>query len=444
MPYDNRIPSRLQLLRVGLDGRDDLGVFTYTTTSEYMSPSYCLGSATDDPDTMDIAGTIEETLHDLLDNGGTPEDVRRIMGLVPSQSLETDTVASGDYTDIDLGWCIDGQLQSFEKLPTALSSVEDIFTEQQIANIVMAFENLSDPDLRLEAAERIAAQGFTGWQAQEVLHAVQQRLPSEVIDAIADPHLSHSQMRELCGIARLTEPSPTVSGETVRPAFDAALARVDEIGDNLLVLRYLAEVANVNDVPFDPRWTALDGYQMHAMTSAIGNKVHEQLLKAFADGEYPGLSMEVISHICIRNGGRPINDRILNPAYDTAQLWCLCSAQQSHMDGLLSDAQFDFLCNPELPAPLMNAVRTGFTYGGLSEMTARDNITPGTAPEEVFDLTRADDRPVEETPQSEAAEDHGRADGTGDLHSAARESRVASGKLAEGLEDHDAMEHGEK
>lgn len=106
--YDDRIPERLQLLRVGLGGKDELGVFMFSITGDYY-PSFCLAPATDDPETMDVPGAIEQTLHDLLDYGGTDKDVRFILGLVPREELDEETLVDGGYTDIDLGWCIDGQ-----------------------------------------------------------------------------------------------------------------------------------------------------------------------------------------------------------------------------------------------------------------------------------------------------------------------------------------------
>lgn len=61
--YDKRIPEKLQLLRIALGGKDDLGIFAYypsTQQTNFAFPSFCLAPATDAPDTMDIQGAIEQ------------------------------------------------------------------------------------------------------------------------------------------------------------------------------------------------------------------------------------------------------------------------------------------------------------------------------------------------------------------------------------------------
>lgn len=59
--YDKRIPEKLQLLRIALGGKDDLGIFAYypsTQQTNFAFPSFCLAPATDAPDTMDIQEAI--------------------------------------------------------------------------------------------------------------------------------------------------------------------------------------------------------------------------------------------------------------------------------------------------------------------------------------------------------------------------------------------------
>lgn len=156
--YDDRIPERLQLLRVGLGGKDELGVFMFSITGDYY-PSFCLAPATDDPETMDVPGAIEQTLHDLLDYGGTDKDVRFILGLVPREELDEETLVDGGYTDIDLGWCIDGQLLGFERIDPEASDVHAILTDTQITNIVAWFDTLPAEEC-LAAAEEVAHNPF--------------------------------------------------------------------------------------------------------------------------------------------------------------------------------------------------------------------------------------------------------------------------------------------
>lgn len=139
--YDDRIPEKLQLLRVGLGGKDELGVFLYSISGDYY-PSFCLAPAMDNPETMDVQGAIEQTLHDLLDYGGTDKDIRTILGLVPHGELDEETLENDEYTDIDLGWCIDGQLLSFEKLDPETSDVRAILTDRQAQHIEEWFDVL--------------------------------------------------------------------------------------------------------------------------------------------------------------------------------------------------------------------------------------------------------------------------------------------------------------
>lgn len=152
--YDSRIPERLQLLRVGIGGADELGVFMFSITGDYY-PSFCLAPATNDPETMDVTGAIEQTLHDLLDYGGTDKDVRSILGLVPREELDDAALEYDEYTEIDLGWCIDGRLLSFEKLDPEASSVRAILTDMQISNIMAWFDTLPAEEC-LAAAEEVA------------------------------------------------------------------------------------------------------------------------------------------------------------------------------------------------------------------------------------------------------------------------------------------------
>lgn len=143
--YDDRIPERLQLLRVGLGGKDELGVFAYYPSSQqtnFSNPSFCLAPATDDPDTMDVHGAIEETLADLLDHGGTADDVRQIMGLVPREELDETALEYDEYIPFDHGWCVEGTLLGFERLDPEASDVHAILTDMQVQHIEEWFDVL--------------------------------------------------------------------------------------------------------------------------------------------------------------------------------------------------------------------------------------------------------------------------------------------------------------
>lgn len=69
-------------------GEYALRVYTVDTlNTNFARPCFALGERTSDPEMEDVSGAIENTLHELLDSGATPEDVYRIMGLVKESEL---------------------------------------------------------------------------------------------------------------------------------------------------------------------------------------------------------------------------------------------------------------------------------------------------------------------------------------------------------------------
>lgn len=154
--YNDQIPLKLQLLRIGLGGKDGLGIYTYQIeghNTNYAMPYFCLAPADATPYTMDIVENMEQTMDNLLVSA-SPDDVREIMGLALRDELDEGTLADEDaYTDIDRGWCLDGQLLSFDKIPPDASDVHAILTDEQID----AIEELNTAeDDWLAKAEQIA------------------------------------------------------------------------------------------------------------------------------------------------------------------------------------------------------------------------------------------------------------------------------------------------
>ena len=158
--YDNQIPLKLQLLRIGLGaGPDALGIFTYQIeghNTNYAAPYFCIAPANYRPDTMDILDSMQETKDAILCYG-TPDDLREIMGLTPQGELDQDILESDDseYVSLDGGWYLDGQLLSFEKIPPAASDVHAILTNEQIDLIQDCFDTQPLGDC-LRKAEAIA------------------------------------------------------------------------------------------------------------------------------------------------------------------------------------------------------------------------------------------------------------------------------------------------
>lgn len=82
----------------------------YATTADTYNKYHCIIPARDGD--YDIAASLEDTLHRILDEGGTEDDVHRIMGaeiLLPGEYTE-------DFISIDLGYCICGQMFMFRAL----------------------------------------------------------------------------------------------------------------------------------------------------------------------------------------------------------------------------------------------------------------------------------------------------------------------------------------
>lgn len=415
MAYDSHIPLRLQLLRTGLYSEETPAIFAYTTSMSH-SPAYFIAS-----DATDIQGALEETLHALLGNGCTLNEACDVMDL---NDLSPDDMATGESIYIDNGLGITGSLVSLKKLPLEDSDIHDLLSEQQIVNVRMAFDNL-EPDDRLGAAERFAMGDYTGWQAQEVCKAYREHLPKSVIDTIADPKLTPGEMRALINIAALTEPSSDGVGVPQRPAFRAVIDQLGEVSHKLHLVERLATVANTNGIPFDERWCSLSREQIVSMQGAIRRHAPAEVLEAFSNGNYSAASMDCIIIAYCDGNNRSDTSALLNPSYTPAQLWCLSSALGAYASGDISDAQLDFLCNPELSADLMNAVRNCFTYYGLTIEQATQHVSPGVNPEFVYDLLNADADIEQSATEEKADERTGGASLTEEAHT----SREASGHL---------------
>ena len=109
-------------------------------------------------------------MHAILDYGGTADDLRTAMGLVPEAEIDPDIIESGECVPIDLGYCLDGQLMSFEVLPLDECDFKDALGERQIENVMTALNNLP-VNLRLPAAKVLSQGGFTEWQAYQICKA---------------------------------------------------------------------------------------------------------------------------------------------------------------------------------------------------------------------------------------------------------------------------------
>ena len=328
MAYDKNIPDVLQLLRLDLGNVDytvpsDTTIARYTIVGDYF-PRYCIADVADDADTMDIQGAIEETMHTILDYGGTPEDLRTAMGLVPEAEIDSDIIESGEYVPVDLGYCLDGQLTGFEVLPLDECDIKDALNGHQIENVMTALNNLP-VNMRLPAAKVISQGDYTEWQAYQICKAFEVGVDADVIgEHIANPVLNHAQMRELRRIAVHTDFAD----------HDASPYKKD-------VFKTLSR-------------------QMEVVRHALKSDVPMDALEEYADGTYTADHMNVITMALTEGMEKPGIERLLNPDLSMEQVWGFYLAISG---GRFTSEQLDVLCDPTKPAEVMNAMRTGMTYG---------------------------------------------------------------------------------
>lgn len=364
MAYNKNIPDVLQLLRLGTD-LDGTTIARYAIDGDY-SHRYCIMDALDDVDTMDIHGAIEETMHLILDNGGTPDDLRTAMGLVPEADIDPDIIESGEYVPVDLGYCLDGQLMSFDELTSdeidPFDSEGAILDRRQADNVQTAFNNLPE-SLRLPAAKVLSQDGMrdcTEWQAFEVCKSFENGIDGDTIgEFIANPDLNHGQMRELRFIAEQTGTAAPDASPYERDIFKT-LASGGFDAEHLRHARGLMNTARALGVTFPPDWLKLGSRQMDAVRHALLSDVPKDALEGYADGSYSAEHMNVITTALVDGMEKPGIERLMNHDISMEQVWAFHSAITS---GRFTDEQLDLLCDPTEPADVMNAMRMGMDLG---------------------------------------------------------------------------------
>lgn len=177
-------------------GEYALRVYTVDTlNTNFARPCFALGERTSDPEMEDVSGAIENTLHELLDSGATPEDVYRIMGLVKESELSPETKEADSYLPIDLGYCIDGNIVSYEAVPEGVATVPENVDYPRYAEAM-------ESHVPLPIATQIAKHDFSHRQADILMEAARSpHVSSETLETIADKTLSSGKMQSLLDIA---------------------------------------------------------------------------------------------------------------------------------------------------------------------------------------------------------------------------------------------------
>ena len=162
-------------------GEYALRVYTVDTlNTNFARPCFALGERTSNPEMEDVSGAIENTLHELLDSGATPEDVYRIMGLVKESELSPETKEADSYLPIDLGYCIDGNIVSYEAVPEGVATVPE---NVDYPRYVEAMES----HVPLPIATQIAKHDFSHRQADILMEAARSpHVSTETLETIAD------------------------------------------------------------------------------------------------------------------------------------------------------------------------------------------------------------------------------------------------------------------
>lgn len=385
MAYDKNIPDVLQLLRLDLGNVDytvpsDTTIARYAIDGDYF-PRYCIADVADDADTMDIRGAIEETMHAILDYGGTADDLRTAMGLVPEAEIDPDIIESGECVPIDLGYCLDGQLMSFEVLPLDECDFKDALGERQIENVMTALNNLP-VNLRLPAAKVLSQGGFTEWQAYQICKAFEVGVDADVIsERIANPVLNHAQMRELRRIAVHTDFADHDASPYKKDVFKT-LSNGEYTAEHLHQASELMKTTAIHDIAFPRDWLKLDSRQMEVVRHALKSDVPMDALEEYADGTYTADHMNVITMALTEGMEKPGIERLMNPDLSMEQVWGFYSAISG---GRFTSEQLDVLCDPTRPVAVMEAMRTGLTFGVDAQTVLR--LADGSfAPEQMESL----------------------------------------------------------
>lgn len=385
MAYDKNIPDVLQLLRLDLGNVDytvpsDTTIARYTIDGDYF-PRYCIADVADDADTMDIQGAIEETMHAILDYGGTPDDLRTAMGLVPEAEIDPDIIESGEYAPIDLGYCLDGQLTGFEVLDIVECDIKNALSGHQIENVMTALNNLP-VNLRLPAAKALSQGDFTEWQAYQICKAFEAGIEEDTISRlIANPDLNHGQMRELRRIAeQMNLTSPDVSPYTKDMFKTLASGEYDV--EKLHHTHGLMKAAKAKEISFDRDWLKLNSDQMNALQYGLISDVPMDVLADYTDGSYSADQMNALNIALIEGMEKQDIERLMNPDLSIEQVW---GFYQVISGGSFTNEQLDILCDPTRPVAVMEAMCTGLTFGVDAQTVLR--LADGSfAPEQMESL----------------------------------------------------------
>lgn len=427
------IPDDLELLRVGM-GADALSVGCYTLSGrEGHFYSLVEGPAAEGLSTSDI----ENTLILLLDHCDDPSTyayvvLEDMMGVVWTNGLEENdpaTFAQHEFNPLDGDYSLDGEFTDLEIFPAETLNAASRLSERQRDNIEMAYARLN-PGGFMPAAQLLARYDLERWHAFEVCEAVSASIPMGLVADIANPELTFKQARGLRYLAQTIYDSHMHSDVRVLGLFHQVAAHTDFSEDKIHAIGTVLKATPRFE--FEDCWLGLSTDQLRSVKLALDENVPPSFLHRYSHGEYPAENMDILT-LAARDGEakEPQLMRLLHPDLSLGQLVESWSAAVDCGKGKLSATAFDLICNPQLPQPVMNALRLGLTYYDLPLDAAR-TVTAQTKPEEVWDLVGQErDEAITPSEGRESDSSAPKMSDSGSLRDEATMSREASGRLSQ-------------
>lgn len=381
------IPLDLNLLRLYSNDEDffsvpgdySLRVYTIDTmNTNYAFPFFALGDRNSDPQMEDVSGCLEETLHELLDAGATHDDVYRIMGLVQEQEiLEEDALDSDQYIPIDLGYCIVGNLASYEAVPEDVADIGGRITDKQFVQCEQAL----DGGCSLHDAMRLATHEYDGFQANAIKKAaLSHRIDEKTLDRIADPRFTARKMTILAEIAK--------DGGDITPFLDTKMD-AERTKAAYRVLSHGGEHLPVKDLSLDQLQT-INNILLRGHTP-------KDVLATFAKPEFSSDSMSIIAaafegaHFITNTGEKALTKeqigRILYPSYTPEQQLAMLSVMRGGSPvARLSDETFAKLFSPSTSVDRMHVIAHALNKLGLDAQTVEHfaNLPTALSPSQLY------------------------------------------------------------
>ena len=160
------------------------------------------------------------------------------------------------------------------------------------------------------------------------------------------------------------------------------LSNGEYTAEHLHQARELMKTTAIHDIAFPRDWLKLDSRQMEVVRHALKSDVPMDALEEYADGTYTADHMNVITMALTEGMEKPGIERLMNPDLSMEQVWGFYSAISG---GRFTSEQLDVLCDPTRPVAVMEAMRTGLTFGVDAQTVLR--LADGSfAPEQMESL----------------------------------------------------------